>query len=494
MLRRTPLFQATDRQLVSSGLQPDLHPVQKLLWEVADNVIFYQGKVRRRKPNSLIVSTGVANPFRGLAQHRLAAGTRKLWMATISGGNVLHIYDWDGVTVTDRLSTTVGVKDETTLAPATYIDFTALGDWMVFNSGIVKAHLSKNPVISQPADWPALAVQYTKKLSFLMALGTGPRKTGVAWSDSDNWEVFTPLASNLAGELTIDDFDTGIVCGRPLGNAIAVYAEDQMGLVSFVGDPYVFGQKMGLDGIGAVGKFSVCTDPSGNYGVSRNGCWWADGNSFRYIDEGFLRDYLQENVNWGQKSKIVCSRNDFRGTIEFYFPMGLNTEVSEGWSFDPRTGGWSKVPAAAMMDERRLFAKPLVGLNDGKVYLLDDDPNVAGVLNLETRALLMQVQDPSGLRDLHTESRVDELDLLAKVATNVEVAVGVSDGSADGTYQYTNWMPVVPQSQTYKLDFLPSGVYFKVKFRSIAMNWDLDLQGFELYGQVEGTKRGNTNA
>lgn len=496
MLRRTPLFQATDRQLVSSGLQPDLHPAQKLLWEVADNVQFYQGKVRRRKPSTELFSVGDLGPIRGLAQQRLANGTRQFWAAERDTDGTLNAYFFDAVSVVPLLpSLGAAALDETVLAPAPYVDFTPLGDWMVINRSDQKALLYQGGAASSPADWPALAVQYLKKLNFLVALGTGPRKTGVAWSDSDDWLTFTASSSNLAGELFIDDFDTGIVAGTRLGNALSVYAEDQQALVSYVGGDFVFGQKMGLDGIGAVGKFSVCADPSGNYGVSRNGCWWTDGNSYRYIDEGFLRDYLQENVNWGQKSKIVCGRNDYRGTIEFSFPMGLATENNEAWAYDPRMGGWSKVPAFQIMDERRLLAKPLVGqVSDGRVYLIDDNAGAAAALNLETRALLMQVQDPSGLKDLHTETRVDELDLLAKTASNVEVAVGVSDGGADGTYQYTNWMTVVPTSQTYKLDWLPSGVYWKVKFRSTATNWDLDLQGLELFGQVEGTKRGNTNA
>lgn len=496
MLRRTPLFQATDRQLVSSGLQPDLHPAQKLLWEIADNVQFYQGKIKRRKPSTELFNTLTGAPARGLGQQRLSDGTRRVWAAfRPAATNTLEVVYWDGLGVTNLVSLPNAPLDETVLAGAAYADFTFWGDWAVINYRRAgKAWLFQNPGLTQPAEFPDEVQLYAKKLNFLLALGTGPRRTGVAWSDADDITTWAPAANNLAGELFIDDFDTGIIASARLGNAISVYAEDQQALVSYVGGDFVFGQKLGLDGIGAVGKLSVCTDPSGNYGVSRNGCWWTDGNSFRYIDEGFLRDYLQDNVNWGQKSKIICARNDYRGTIEFSFPMGISLENSESWAYDPRTGGWSKVPAFQIMDERRLLAKPLIGqASDGRIYFVDDNPGALAALNLETRALLMQVQDQSGLRDVHTESRVDELDLLAKAASNVEVAVGVSDGGADGTYTWTNWMPVSGQSTTYKLDWLPSGVYWKVKFRSTSTNWDLDLQGFMLFGQVEGTKRGNTN-
>ena len=491
MLRRQPLFQATDRQLISSGLQPDLHPSQALLWEVAQNVQFYGGKVRRRKPGSL-VNNFLSGFTRGVAQQRLSAGTRTLWMAVMLSSTVMRVYSFDGVSTTLIGDFTGITLDDTVTNRASYPDFTPYGDWMIINGLSTKAHVWKPGTgMVVPADFPDNAQVYRRKLSHLLAFGVGTRGTGIEWSDADNIEVFTPSASNLAGGLTMDEFDTRIMAAVPLGNGIAVYAEDQMGMVSYVGEPFVFGQRMLLDGIGAVSKNAVVSDPSGNFGVGRGGVWWTDGNSMRYIDEGWLRDYLQDNVNWTQKSKIYAARNDYRGTIEFSFPMGVASENNEGWAFDPRTGGWSKVPSFQAMDERRLLEKPIIG-DQGSMYMIDDNAGAAGALTLETKPLLMQVQDATGLRDVHTDSRVDELDLLIKNASNVEVAVGVGDALGDA-FTWTNWMTVTGQSTTYRLEHLPSGVYWKVRFRSVGTNWDLDLQGFSLFGQVEGTKRGGVN-
>lgn len=492
MLRRQPLFIAAQPELVSSGLQPDKHPSLQLLWESASNVQFYSGKVRRRKPSSLIFSlapTG-GSVVRGLAQQRLSNGTRRVRAAQLSiiPGQI-NTYFWDGVGYTFRTAH-IGSVNETSLAPATFIDFTALGDWSVVNSGNEKAFLDK-PGIStaQPAQWPALAVQYIKKGPFLLALGTGSRKTGVQWSDSDNWETFTSSPSNLAGELYIDDLDTGIVASVRMGGQIAVFAEDQLAAVSYIGEPYYFGQKVLLDGIGAVGKFSVATDGKNAFGVGRGGVWWTDGNSYRYIDEGFLHDYLQDNVNWEQKSKIIAARNDFRGTYEFYFPTGVNTSINEGWGFDPRTGGWSPLPAVSFMDERKLLNKPIVADANGGVYLLDDDAASGALpLSLFTRPLLLQLQDATGLRDVHTDTRIDEVEILAKAASNVEWQYGVA-GEADGTFEWTPWTTLTAKQRTYKLPAIQSGVFHKLAFRSTASNWDLDLQAFMLFGQVEGSKR-----
>jgi hypothetical protein len=266
-----------------------------------------------------------------------------------------------------------------------------------------------------------------KKLSFMMALGYGSRGTRVGWSDSSSIEVWTPTDSNNASSLSIDDFDTPIRTGASLGQSISVFAEDQMALVNYIGAPFYFGQRVVLDGIGAVGPCAVASDGSNNVGVGQGGIWWTDSNTYRYIDEGALHDYLQENVNWSQKSKIQAVRNDFTGCYEFFLPMGLAVDVTEGWSFDPRTGGWSKLPSLSMKVERRLFGRPVIGTNDGKVQLDSFDATVAAAL--ETL------------------------------------------------------------SKTTPVPAIPSGVYWKLEFRSTADNWDLDLQGFMLFGKTEGTGR-----
>lgn len=494
MRRRTPIFSAFG-PVISSGLQPDRHPALQVLWEAAENVWFYSERVKRRAPGALVFDLVDKNApaLRGLMQQRLANGTRRFWAAghRSDAPTFVSAYYWDGVGSSAFGADIANAQlNENSLAPATFVDFTALGDWMVVNGGTAKARLFKPGVgNSAPAEWPALAVQYQKKGPFLLALGTGGRKTGVAWSDGDNWETFTPSASNLAGELFIDDMDTGIVAGTRLGSGIACYSEDQLAMVSYVGAPFHFGQKVLLDGIGAVGKFSVVSDGRQNFGVGRNGIWWTDGNSVRYIDEGFLRDYLQEGVNWNQSSKVIAARNDVRGLVGFSFPMGVATENTETWWFDPRTGGWTKAGPVAVWDERRLLVRPLRGTADGKVLLDDYAPELGGALVLRTKPLLLQVQDELGLRDVHTDTRVDEVVLTLKAATGIEWRYGVAS-AIDAVFDWSPWTAASAGQATYSLPALPSGVYHKLELRSTVTDWALDLQGFQLFGQVEGSKRG----
>ncbi len=492
MLNRDPLFQALLPQLISSGLQPDLQELRQLLWTAGENVRFYAGKVVRNTPSALVSLPEVGFTPRGLGQQQAANGVRWLWMAGLE-----KVYRWYGPAA-ELIYTfpTAGIVNQTSTTVPTFVDFVPWGDWMVMNNGVDQVRLYKPGFgTSAISDAPAAASQYIKKFNLLMALGTGLRGTEVAWSDSDDIETWTPTATNLAGALAIDDFDTRIKCGVRLGQAISIFCEDQMGLVYPTNDALVFGQRTVLDGIGAIGKRSVVSDGLTVTGVGRNGVWWTDGNSARYIDLGYLHDYLQENVNWDQGAKINAARNDLTGCIDFHFPTGASTVCNEGWSFDPSSGGWSKIPAVAVQDERRIFKSPLQGHDTtaapfikGEFRLMADNAALELPLSLVTKPLLMQLRAQDGMVDCHTDTFVQEVELLMKEASNVRFRLESLEESG-GAWAEGVWQTVLTGTQTYKNDNMPSGTYWRLRFESTAANWALNLQGFLLFGRVEGSKR-----
>lgn len=482
MLRRTPLFQALQRERISSGLQPDLHPALRLLWEAAENVTFFSGKVVRRLAPALAFDAG-ADQIRGLSQMQDSNGVRWVWAA--SGGDVVR---WYGP-APEAIVTMAWQENDTSALRATFFDFTHFGDWTIINSSNGPAKLHKPGIgLTDYADAPQNVIAFQKKFNFMLAFGYGPRGTRVGWSDADNIEEWTAAADNAAGALSLEELNTPIRAAYRLGSASSVYAEDQMALVTYISAPFYFGGKVVLDGIGAVGKMAVTGDGAVNYGVGRRGIWWTDGNTYRYIDEGFLRDYLQDNVNWTQASKIVAVRNDYNGCFEFSFPMGAELENSEGWSYDPRTGGWSPVPPFSSKDERKLFQRVLVGDVNGNVSYDEFDEDAPAPLVLTTKPLLMQVQSEQGLTDIHTTSRIDELVVLMKECVGIEFRIGTAH-NLGLPFEWTEWKTMGGADTTYLLDFVPDGVYVKLDFRSTMDNWKFNLQGFMIFGEVEGTKR-----
>lgn len=487
--RRAPLFVAGDPSLISAGLAPDRHAIMQPLWESCANVRFYQGKVRRLVPQALINANGAATlKGRGLDQVQQSNGTRWLfsaWHNDAAPGN-LPVYRWYGPAATLTHTFTGGAKDDTGTTFATAVDFQAWGNWELMNSGVgaIKRFALDTSVLDSLPNAPTDVVCILKKQNQLLAIGTGLTKRGVAWSDADDITLWAAAADNLAGSLTIEELATPIRAGCRLGQNIAVYTEDQMGLVYWVGQPFIFGQKVALDGIGATGKRAVCADGRLNYGMSRNGAWQTDGNEFRYIDFGILSDYFQNNVNWAQSSKIVVARNDVTRCIEYHFPAGSSLENNEAWSFEPSTGNWAPVTAFQAFQERILFSKPIAAAS-GETYRLDDNPATVGALSLITKPLLIDTPEYPGL---HIDTRVDEIELAIKAASNVQFRYGTAT-DIDGPWQWTPQQALSPDLRTYRQPALPTGTFHKLEFSNTATNWDFDLQGFAFYGQVEGIKR-----
>lgn len=489
VMRRSPLFSALDPQLISSGLQPDRHNLSQVLWEAAVNARFYQGKVRRLVPPSTVFGPLPSTDggwVRGLSQHQDSAGTRWIWLNFED-----KIYRWFGPAA-ELIGTVQGMtRDNDRYSQTPFVDFQHWGNWTLVNSGSGPIKRFRPPHEGAPAAFenlpnsPLDATAIMKKQNQLFAIGTGINKKRVQWSHSDNIELWAAAATNTAGALPIEELDTGIRAASRLGPNIACYAEDQLALVYWTGPPFYYGQRVQLDGIGAVGKMAVCADGPLNYGVSRNGIWQTDGNTFRYIDEGALNDYLQANVAWHYGGKIVAFRNDVTRCIEFFFPIGGSLEVVEGWAYDPATQSWSPVPPYQFAQERRLFKKPIVG-SGATVHMLDDNPAGVGALTLRTKPLLMQGE---GGTPLHNSSIVDEIEILAKTATGVEFRYAVAE-DIDGPWELDAWQAVSSDFTTYRPKRTPiSGTFHKLEFRSVTANWDLDLQGFLMYGEVDGTRR-----
>ena len=482
--RRTPVLTAVEDQLVSSGLQPDRHQIKKLLWESAANVIFADGQVRRKRAPSLAYDIGNGLPIRGLSQQYNSDGGRWLWSAA---GPRISKWEFGAPVIVDDAFAGY-VADQTATQRPTLYDFTPYGNWMIVNSGNpgVAAQIDKNGVYGPFAagEAPVGAVQFLKVLSFLMALGYDTRGTRVGWSDANNIETWTSTTVNSAGSLTIDEFNTPIRAGSRIGASVSVYAEDQMKLVNFIGSPYWFGQGGLMDGIGAIGKAAVASDLRQNVGMGRAGAWWTDGNSARYIDEGYLANYFQDNVNWDQGAKIVVGRNDYTGTFEFHIPKAGSNAINEAWAWDPKTGGWSPVPFASMMDERRLFSYPVQGFNNGYVELADYDLLANTPLSLETKPLVMQTEDSP-----HTVMRVDEVDLLLHDANHLEFRLGCCD-EPNGDWEWDEWQEASTGARVYEIGELPEQPFWKVALRSTPgqNDWRLDLQGFLLYGTRTGAK------
>ena len=200
---------------------------------------------------------------------------------------------------------------------------------------------------------------------FLLALGASGNPRLIAWCDQENNAVWTPTATNQAGD---KELDTGgsIVTGVELRGQTLILTDVDAHVMQYIGPPFVFGMSKVGEGCGAI---SVgCVVDQGDWAMwwSRSGFWRFDG-AVTPVDCP-LRD-LDANLNQGQRSKIVGWHNAKYTEVWWHYPSSASTECDRYISFNYRTGEWWEGELSRLGGTgSTLFSFPLLVDADGYVF------------------------------------------------------------------------------------------------------------------------------
>jgi hypothetical protein len=377
--RKAPIFDGTVGQQIASGLVYDAHPLQTPMWLDHSTVTLNASLVRKARGRRLLASIAMRPP-RGMAQIETAAGVKRVYF-----GDAFQVYGYD-LTQWDFTQGFTGLVDQSSIGRATSWSFVDWGNWMLATNGRNPAVIAKDSLIFLPLVGTLFtrAEIFQKFATFVLAMNTSNGSNVIEWCNNDNVEDWSIGPAKSGGKLTLRELNGEIMAAAPLNSEIAVYGTDSMFRVGFRGTPFWFGYQRGPNGIGCVGKLAVCADDNRNYGVSRQGIWETDGFSYTYIDSlpgNEIREWLQDNVNWAQASKIVARRNELANSIEFCFPILPSTENNLVLRFDLVKRQWSKVPRKiTSADQRRVLDNPLSIDADGQLYLDEIGTGDDGIL------------------------------------------------------------------------------------------------------------------
>lgn len=200
---------------------------------------------------------------------------------------------------------------------------------------------------------------------FLIALGASGNARLLAWCDQQDNTVWTPSATNQAGDQELDT-EGGIVTAVELRGQTLVLTDIDAHVMQYIGPPFVFSiQKVG-EGCGAI---SVgCAVDQGDWAMwwSRSGFWRFDG-SVTPVDCP-LRD-LDAGLNQAQRSKITGWHNAKNNEIWWMYPSIAGIENDRYVSFNYKTGEWWEGELSRLAGVGPgLFTYPLLVDDDGLIY------------------------------------------------------------------------------------------------------------------------------
>lgn len=200
---------------------------------------------------------------------------------------------------------------------------------------------------------------------FVMALGAGGNNRKLQWSDQDDNTVWSPSATNQAGDV---DLPRGkIILGRTLIDQVIVLTDREAYIVEYIGLPFVYSPRKVGDSCGAVSKRCIAT--SGQLAA-----WWSQSGFWTYNGvvtplDCPLWDMIQNNITSGQLTKISAFHNSKYSEFWWFYPSSSSTEIDSYvfWNYKYNHWGMGSLVRLAGT-EPGTYQYPILVGNDGNLY------------------------------------------------------------------------------------------------------------------------------
>ena len=325
-------------------------------------------------------------------------------------------------------------------------------------------------------------------LAFNYSKGDVDYGTSFAWCSADDLDTWTAAATNTAGSLLIREAETPIRCVAQLGNNLAVYTETQMFIVSYVGQPNIFGYQVALEGnVGAVSPNSVVSVGRTNYGLSRDGFFYTDGASIRLIgrDNG-MDNYFLSFASSNDYAQVYAFENSKENEVVWGIPKDASS-ITEEVYYNYKTGQWGiRTSSISAYLDRGVFHEALSADNNGNLYY---EGNIPTLINPDTN----EVQSASAITKAHDLNNADRIKEITAVRVGKEgngaprLSVGFSNTiDAEPTYLEKDSFLIDDSFKSFPVRAAGRYIHLKVESSGSADNWT--LTNLVIQGRYEGER------
>jgi hypothetical protein len=200
----------------------------------------------------------------------------------------------------------------------------------------------------------------------LFALGAGGNPRKVQWCDQENNTQWTPAGDNLAGDYELATPGT-LIAGKRVKSVNLLFTDVDVHTAQYVGAPFVYGFEKAGSGCGLISAQAVAAIDTAAIWMSKAGFWIYDG----YVKPlpSDVSDYVFDNLNFNQASKVYAVHNSKFGEIWWYYPSSQSTENDSYVTFNYRENHWNIGTLARTAGaDAGVFSNPLMVSTDGYVY------------------------------------------------------------------------------------------------------------------------------
>lgn len=201
----------------------------------------------------------------------------------------------------------------------------------------------------------------------LIAFGADGNKRKIRWSGKENNQLWTPAADNEAGSFELKTSGEYVRAVQVRGQ-ILVNTDVDAHVMSYIGQPLIFGRERIAEGCGLVGPSAITVTPVGAVWMGDKKFWKFDGSSVVPI-ECEVADHVFTDINLFQGHKIVSGHNSAFGEIWWWYPSAGQSEPNRYVIYNYREHHWSiGVMGRTAWQDRGVFPQALAMGVDNHLY------------------------------------------------------------------------------------------------------------------------------
>ena len=202
---------------------------------------------------------------------------------------------------------------------------------------------------------------------FVFALGAGGNPRKVQWCDKEANTVWTPAATNEAGDMELQT--TGqIMCGVRVKGRTLILTDNDAHTATYISPPFVYSFERVGTACGVASRKALVAVDDGAFWMGKKGFYTYDGSSAKQLPCEAL-DYVFDDINTSQISKVYAVHNSQHGEIWWFYPSADNLENNRYVALDYKEGHWSVgvLERTAGVDQG-VFDRPIWADDDGNLY------------------------------------------------------------------------------------------------------------------------------
>jgi len=201
---------------------------------------------------------------------------------------------------------------------------------------------------------------------FVFALGASGNPRMVKWCDQEDNTVWTPSTTNQAGDFELQTVGS-LKTGKRVRGVNLLFTDVDVHVSTYIGLPYVYSFEKAGSGCGVISSQSVGAIDTAAIWMSRSGFWIYDGYVKPLVSD--VGDYVFQNMNYNQSSKVYCVHNSKYGELTWFYPSSQSNENDSYVTYNYRENHWSigQMGRTAGTD-RGVFIDPLMVSADGYIY------------------------------------------------------------------------------------------------------------------------------